>query len=400
MGENRLTEDEVLRLRRDTPGCERVIHLNNAGASLPPDIVVDTVVDYLREEALIGGYEAEGRYSAQLADAYGQVARLLHAETDEIALVENASVAWTTAFKGIGLEPGDEIVTSELEYATNLIGLIDARKAGVKVTVIENDEHGDFPLERLEAAIGPRTKLIAVTHIPSSAGSMLPIEAIGRIAARHGVLYLVDACQTVGQYPIDVRAIGCDMLSATGRKYLRAPRGTGFLYVKRTAQERVKPLVLDQHALQGLTPNGYALRQDAKRYEPYEKNRALTLGLGKAAAYALEIGLERIADRVAALAEQARAGLRQLPGVTVHDRGRELCGIVTFSVAGYDSLQLRDRLAERRINVSYGAPTATPLYMDKHKLNGVVRVSVHYYNLESEITALCNTVRDITGPSV
>ncbi|MFT3934088.1 MAG: aminotransferase class V-fold PLP-dependent enzyme [Chitinophagaceae bacterium] len=386
---NTISQQALEQYRNDTTGCESIVHFNNAGTSLPPDIVVDTVIDYLREEALVGGYEMEAKHLARIETVYEQIAKLIGADKSEVAVCENASAAWLTAFKGLRLQPGDEVITCELEYASNLMGLIDARKAGVIITVIGNDERGNFPLEKLEAAINPSTKLIAVTHIPSSGGGMLPITAIGAIAKKHGILYMVDACQTAGQYPIDVNVIGCDILSATGRKYLRAPRGTGFLYVRASVQDRIAPLLIDQHAVQQLTPTDYTLRPDARRYECYEKNRALMLGMGKAIEYALTVGVEAIWERVQGLATHARAALRTIPGVTVHDIGDELCGIVTFSVAGMDSLVLRDALIARGINVSFSGPSATLLYMNKRKLTGIVRASIHYYNTEEEITQLC-----------
>lgn len=292
---------------------------------------------------------------------------------------------------------GDEIITCEQEYVTNIVGMADARKRGVKVTVITNDEHGNFPLAELENAITPNTKLIAVTHIPSSGGGILPINDIGKVANKHQVLYMIDACQTAGQYPIDVTAIGCDILSATGRKYLRAPRGTGFLFVKRSVQDRLSPVLKDFLAAGNVSLDGYNLRNDARRFELYEKSRALTLGLGKAIEYALAIGLERIWHRVQYLADITRSALNSIPGITVHDMGNEKCGIVTFSVNGIDSMLVRDKLVENGVNVSFGGQQATPIYMDKHQLKGIVRASLHYYNTEAEIAAMCDLLRRINN---
>lgn len=220
-----INNGELSKYRRETSSCAQLIHFNNAGSSLPPDIVVETVVAYLREEAKYGGYETERKYFTQIEKVYELVAALINAEKDEVAIFENASAAWGTAFKGIEFKPGDEIITCELEFVSNLINMINMRDAGIKVTVINNNAQGNFPLEELEPAITPQTKLIAITHISSSGGGMLPIEAVGRIANKHGILYMVDACQSAGQFPLDVKAIGCDILSATGRKYRRAPRG-------------------------------------------------------------------------------------------------------------------------------------------------------------------------------
>lgn len=388
--EDKLEKAEVDLLRSQTKGCSGRVHFNNAGAALPPDIVVDTVIDYLREEALTGGYEAETRYADKITKVYNSISRLINADQDEIALFENASTAWVTAFKGLSFENGDEIITSEMEYATNLIGLVDTQNAdGVILKVIPNDQQGNFSLEELEKAISPKTRLIAVTHISSSGGSILPVDQIGEIAERYQVLYLVDACQSAGQLPLDVKKMKCDMLSVTGRKYLRAPRGTGFLFVKRASQDKIKPIFLDSLAAANVSLSGYSLRQDARRFELYEKSRALVLGLGTAVEYALQVGMDRIWQRIEYLSELLRKELAKIPGITIRDSGDRLSGIVTFSVKDMESSVVKLKLSERGINVSVGAAQATPLYMKKKSLATVIRASVHYYNTEAEIGLLC-----------
>lgn len=396
MNSTSISEQEVARYRQDTPGTQTRIHFNNAGSALPPEAVVQAVTNYLQEEARIGGYEAEAKYKDDLEQTYTLIARLINAGADEIALVENASMAWGMAFNGIDFKPGDVILTSEMEYVANLIGFLHVQQTrGVQLQVIPNDEQGCFSVEALEAAITPQTKLIAITHIPSASGAMLPVEAIGRVARRHGVLYLVDACQTVGQAPIDVEAIGCDFLSVTGRKYLRAPRGTGFLYVRKAVQSQLNVLFMDAHTAVLSSEHSYELRPDGRRFELYEKSRALTLGLARAVDYALSIGVDRIWQRVQHLAALLRRQLSQLPGLTLHDRGAPLCGIVTFSISGVDSLTVKTRLSEKHINVSVGSAQSTLIYMNRNQLTSVVRASVHYYNTEEEVARFCEAVREI-----
>ncbi|MFB2118801.1 aminotransferase class V-fold PLP-dependent enzyme [Parapedobacter sp. 2B3] len=394
--EGELHKEEVNRLRAETNGCARRLHFNNAGASLPPNVVVDTVVDYLREESLIGGYETETKYHDRINRVYEGIAQLINASHEEIALFENASAAWGTAFKGLGFEEGDEIITSEMEYVTNLIGLVDIQKvANLKIKVVANDNKGNFSVEELEKAITARTKLIAVTHVASSGGSVLPVEQIGEVAERQGILYLLDACQSVGQMPLDVKQIKCDMLSATGRKYLRAPRGTGFLYVRKSSLERLKPVLMDFVSAGNVSLTGYTLRPDARRFELYEKSRALTLGLGRAVEYALDIGIDRIWGRIKHLSQVLRYRLSGTPGIAVHDTGDRLSGIVTFSVEGIESSVIKTELEMRCINVSVGGAQATPIYMEKNGITAMVRASVHYYNTEGEIDLLCRELSAI-----
>jgi cysteine desulfurase/selenocysteine lyase len=389
-----LSEQEIQQLRNETRGTAQKIHFNNAGASLPPDVVVETVVNYLHEEAINGGYETEYKYDAQLNNTYELIARLINAGKDEIALVENASTAWGIAFNGIDFKPGDEIITCEMEYVTNLIGFLNVQKTrGVTLKIIPNDDLGNFSIPALEAAISPKTKLIAMTHIPSTAGGMIPIVEIGKIARKHHILYLVDACQSAGQIPVDVKEIGCDMLSVTGRKYLRAPRGTGFLFVRKQVQDKLQLLFMDGFSAPSVSLDNFRPRNDARRFELYEKNRAITLGLGKAVEYALNIGVDRIWQRVQYLANLMRRQLADIDGVTVHDFGEQQCGIVTFSVSGMDNALVKSNLAENHINVSVGKAISTLIYMDKNHLTSNVRASVHYYNTEAEIKVMCNTLK-------
>jgi selenocysteine lyase/cysteine desulfurase len=274
--------------------------------------------------------------------------------------------------------------------------LVDAQKTGgVVLKVIPNDQNGNFPLAELERAITPKTRLIAITHISSSGGGVLPVEDIGDIAERHQVLYLVDACQSAGQLPLDVKRMKCDMLSVTGRKYLRAPRGTGFLFVKRACQDKLKPVFLDSFAATNVSLSGYNLRQDARRFELYEKNRALVLGLGKAVDYALNVGIDRIWNRIELLSSLMRKELADIPKIIVRDSGDKLSGLVTFSLEDIDSSAIQFKLRALGINVSVGASQATPLYMKKNGLATVVRASVHYYNTEEEIKILCRELANI-----
>ncbi|OOQ56505.1 aminotransferase class V-fold PLP-dependent enzyme [Mucilaginibacter pedocola] len=391
-----LTPQEIQQYRAETRGTAKLIHFNNAGASLPPDVVVDTVVNYLQEEALWGGYETEAKYQPALDNTYDLIARLINARKEEVAIVESASVGWGLLFNGIGFKPGDEVITSEMEYVTNLMGFLNVQKNhGVVFKVVPNDEQGNFSLEALEGLISAKTKLIAVTHIPSTAGGMMPIVAIGKIARKHGVLYLVDACQSAGHIPVDVQEIGCDMLSVTGRKYLRAPRGTGFLFVRKEVQDSLKLILMDSASAEWVSETDFKPRPDARRFELYEKNRALTLGLGKAIEYALNIGVDRIWQRIQYLADTLRRKLSAINGVTVHDFGPEQCGIVTFSVEGFDAATIKSKLAERGVNVSIAKTISTPIYMNKNHLQSIVRASVHYYNTDEELDKLCEVLEAI-----
>jgi selenocysteine lyase/cysteine desulfurase len=385
-----MTPLDLARLRADTPACERLLHLNNAGASLPPRPVLDAVIGHLRLEAEIGGYEAADRAAERIEAVYGSIARLINCGPDEIALVENATRAWDMAFYGLDLAAGRRILTAEAEYASNVIAFLQvARRSGVEIAVVPSDRHGQLDVAALERMIDARTALIAVTHVPTNGGLVNPAAEIGAVARRHGVPFLLDACQSVGQLPVDVAAIGCDMLSATGRKYLRGPRGTGFLYVRREWIGRLEPPFLDLHAARWTARDAFEVRPDARRFENWESYVAGRLGLGAAVDYALALGMERIAASIGSLAVRLRDGLGAIPGVVVQDRGLVRSGIVSFTKDGEEPAEIRQRLQAAAVNVSVSRADSTRIDMEKRGLAAVVRASVHCYNSEAEIDRFC-----------
>jgi selenocysteine lyase/cysteine desulfurase len=377
---------DITPVRNDTPGTREVIHLNNAGSSLMPQPVIDATIGHLQLEAMIGGYEAADRAEEQIEGTYRSIGKLIGAAPDEIAVVENATRAFDMAFYAIPFQTGDRILTSVAEYASNVISYYQvAKKTGAVVEVVPNDESGQLSVEALRGMIDERVKLIALSHIPTNGGLVQPVAEIGKVAKDAGVLFLLDACQSVGQLPVDVRKIGCDMLSSTSRKYLRGPRGVGFLYVRKDLAQQLEPPFLDLQAATWTSVDDYDIRPDTRRFENWEANIAGKIGMGVAADYAMEVGISAGWARIQQLADGLRERIDAIPGCSVHDLGATRCGIVSFSVEGYDPQEIMERMAEHRINVRTSTVFSTRFDMTARGIDHLVRASVHYYNTDDEL---------------
>ncbi len=393
---------DVAAARAATPGCHDRIHFNNAGSALPTETVLHTQIEYLQLEARIGGYEAHAHEQARIDAIRPSIARLIGADPsgDEIALAVNNTAAFDLFLYSWAVspdhapQPGDRILTTETEYGANVVAYLQiANRTGAVVEVVPSNGYGEIDLDALDASIrradaGP-VKLIAINHIPTNGGLINPAAEVGAIAREHGITYLLDACQSTGQLSIDVDAIGCDALTSTGRKFLRGPRGTGFLYVRSTMLSSLDPIMLDHSAADWVEPDRYEVLPTAGRFEQWERNYASLLGLGQAVEEALDHGLDAIADRVQGLGERLRGRLiDEVEGATVHDLGRNRCGIVTFSLEGADLSTVKAELQHAGINVSIVPPASALIDTRKRKLPPMLRASVHYYNTDDEIDRL------------
>jgi selenocysteine lyase/cysteine desulfurase len=384
---------DVEALRAQTPGCSHRVHLNNAGAALLAQPTLDAMTDQLRREAEIGGYEAENEARDAIAAVYAALADLVGGSSEEIALFDNATHAWNAAFYSVPLRPGDQILTGRAEYGSNVLAYWQAAsRAGAEVVVVPNDEHGQMDLAALERLAGERTRLIGVSHVPTSGGLVQPVAEAGRIAKGCGALFLLDATQSAGQFPVDVDAIGCDLLTGLGRKFLRGPRGTGFLWVRSSALERLDPFVAEIGAATWDGHQGFTWAPGARRFATWEHSYVNVLGLGAAVRQALGLGLDAIGRRSAALGARLRDQLAEVPGVTVHDLGLVRCAIVTAKIEGLAADRAAEALGRAGVNVSVTVPEDNPLDTQDRGVHPLIRFSPHYYNTEEEIDRVVRLV--------
>lgn len=387
--------ENLKKLRQETPGCSSVNHLNNAGASLMPQSVFWAISAHLEKEANFGGYESADGAAAEAQAAYANVAKLVGAQPRNIAIVENATVAFFQALSAIDFQSGDVILTTRNDYISNQLAYLSlAKRRGVQIQrAADLAEGGVDPQSVRELLRKGRVRLLAVTWVPTNSGLIQPVEALGAMAQEAGVPYLIDACQAVGQIPIDVARLRCDYLSATGRKFLRGPRGIGFLYVSDRALGRGDfPLHVDMRGAEWKSADEFALVPDARRFENWEFAYALVLGLGEAARYALEVGVEKGGMRARQLASQLRARLKNVPGCRVLDWGTKLAAIVTVDVAGYAPGDLVALLCKQKINTSASLRAYAVIDMDQKQATGALRISPHYFNTEEEIAAVVDAL--------
>ncbi|WNO70524.1 aminotransferase class V-fold PLP-dependent enzyme [Streptomyces sp. AM8-1-1] len=386
---------DIEALRQDTPGCANRVHLNNAGAGLLSRRTLHAMTAHLELEASIGGYEAASQERSRIDATYEHIAELIGGRADEVAIFDNSTHAWNAAFYSLTFQPGDRILTGRAEYGSNVLAYLQtARRTGVEIVVVPDDASGQTDAAALAGLIDERTRLIGISHVPTSGGLINPAGEIGRIARAAGVPFLLDATQSIGQFPVDVEALGCDMVTATGRKFLRGPRGTGFLWVRTQMLEHLDPFVNDIEAATWDGGNGFIWHQGARRFASWEMSYANVLGLDAAVVQALELGMDRIGRRSIALGAQLRDRLDALPGVTTYDLGRDRCAIVTAKVDGLDTHDLAAVLARHHINVSTTVAEHTQFDTLNRGVHPLVRLSPHYYNTEAELERTVEVVAE------
>jgi len=383
--------------RAETPGCETFGHFDNAGASPSPKPVCDRMVHHLRREQMVGGYTAQREVASELQEFYSSAARLINAHPSEIAFAESATRAWDMAFYGINFHPGDRILCCRSEYSSNYLAFLQMRQAkGVEIEIIPDGPDGSLDIGSLANRLDSRVKLVNICHAPTSNGLINDAAAVGAVLRDHPAIYILDACQSIGQKAIDVQTIGCDILSATGRKFLRGPRGTGFLFVASRVLSMIEPPFADLRSASSPDRQTLQWAPGGRRFEGWEYPVAAKLGLKTAIDYALKLGVGNIEARLSELSIALRSRLSQVRGISVLDRGWTQSAITTIASDCGDVSAIQHYLAERALSSTVIDGTDTIL--DANAPAGrILRLSPHYFNTLEEIENLCSAIQDCTG---
>jgi selenocysteine lyase/cysteine desulfurase len=390
--------ERIAAWRAETPGCAHRNHLNNAGAALMPQPVIDAITGHIGFEAEIGGYEAADARADAIGAGYGALGAMVGARPENIAVVGSATAGFIQALSSFDFAAGDVIVTTHCDYTSNQIQYLAlAKRLGVEIVHADDlPEGGVDPQSVREIVRRLRVRLVAVSWIPTNSGLVQDVEAVGAVCEAAGVPYIVDACQAVGQIPIDVARLRCDYLSATARKFMRGPRGIGFMFASDRALGRGDhPLFVDMRGARWVSPDAYEVSATARRYEDWEFPYALVLGQAEAARYALEVGVESAQARAWALAARLRQALGAIPGIRVLDRGATPCAIVTMAVEGRHADAIVRGLKERGINTVSSLREFGIYDFDAKRVESAVRLSPHYYNTEAEVDAAVEAVEAV-----
>ncbi|HRG09011.1 MAG TPA: aminotransferase class V-fold PLP-dependent enzyme [Cyclobacteriaceae bacterium] len=387
-------------LRQQTPGCNYKIHFNNAGASLPPQQVLDAITQHLQLEAMTGGYEAADLKATEVNSFYESTAQLLNCKATNIAFTSSATNSFARALSCIPFEAGDSILLANEDYISNQLAFLSLQKRfGIKIIRAASLPEGGVDVDDMKRLMDQHhPKLVSVTHVPSNTGLIQPVELVGELCAKRDIYYLVDGCQSAGQIPVDVQKIKCDFFTATLRKFLRGPRGTGFLFVSdKVIQRKLEPLFIDLRGAEWIQPDEYAPRMDARRFEDWELPYPLVLGSKAAIELAVSLGLDEIQKRNLFLCTNIRNGLAEIPGITLLDKGTNLSSIITASIRNHKAPDILNGLRALNINTSIGYRNFALIDFDAKQVEWALRISPHYYNTEAEVSTLLQAIRKLVA---
>lgn len=376
------------------------IYLNNAGAGLMANETYEAVASYLHLERKLGAYCVATQKKVLLETFYTNAAQIINASSPtEIAFMDSASRGWNMVIYGSQLHAGDKIVTLSSEFGTNLIILFDyAKQINATVRVVQCNEQGEFSIDEIEDELRNGAKLVAISHTAAQGSIVNPVEEIGRLAKKYGAIYVVDGCQAVGQFSVDVQKIQCDAYVTTGRKWLCGPRGTGFLYIKDFSLFRTPQLDLASAYLvfdDDFNVKGVNVRKDARQFELWERSYANMLGLATALDICLKQGIDNISARIQVLANKLRLSAQTNPNFHLLGKPVSISGVLGFYLKDYSKEEeLKNVFIRHNIGISMMSDWDCPLYFPKNGATQIFRLSPHYYSDFSSIEKVCKIIEE------
>lgn len=376
-------------------------YFNNCGAGLMSPQTLNVIENHLRREIAVGAYRAAQESRIPMEEFYGRVARLLNAASpNDVAFMDSASRAWNMALYGAELRPGDRVLTLSSEFGTNVLTLFHrARQVGASVEVIQCDAEGHFAMDDFAAAIAKGARMVAISHVVAHASIVNPVHEIGQLTNRYGAIYLVDGCQGVGQISVDVEAIQCDAYTGTGRKWLRGPRGTGFLYVKSSAPFRTPHIDLSAADLvigKDGQVVGVEVRTDARQFELWERSVAGMLGLSSAIGEYLAMQPGYVTDRIQTQADRLRAVVSDNPHLRLLGRRQSESGVIGFYLTEPKREGVvRENIERAGLGISTMSSWDCPLHFPQNGATTIFRLAPHYYTDESSMIAACEVLSQL-----
>lgn len=374
-------------------------YLNNAGAALMSEKTYNIIMSHMKLEMELGAYQAAQSVKSEIEQFYLNAAKLINANSvDEIAFMDSASRGWNMAIYGLRMSAKDTIITLSSEFGTNLITIFDkAKKANANVKILNCDINGDFSLNELEECLKKGAKFIAISHVVAHGSIINPVEEIGKLAKQYGCTYIVDGCQAVGQIPVNIDMLNCDAYITTGRKWLRGPRGTGFLYINKMAEIDTTQLDLASADLifdKDLNISDIQIRNDAKRFELWERSIANVLGLSNAIqeSFFHDSMLNNMRNHVNLI----RSEIIDNRNFTLIGKEKSESLIIGFYLNNPEKESIVERsFKDVDISISTMHDWDCPLHFPKNGATKIFRIAPHYYTDEDTIQLTCKAIENV-----
>jgi cysteine desulfurase / selenocysteine lyase len=390
---------DILKVRKDTLFCENKIFLSSAGCSLPPKSMFEKMHTYNKLEEEYGGYPVEAFQSTERNSFYSEMATLLNCRAENISFQYSATEGFSRALSAIPFQKNEVILTTDDDYISNYMAFISLRKRiGIKIVRCKNTGLGELDLIDFEnKLVNEKPALVAITHVPTNSGLVQPVAEVGALCKKHDTLYLLDSCQAVGQLVVDVQEIGCDFLNGTGRKFLRGPRTSGFLYVSDKALNMgLEPLYIDRRGAEWTDDEEYTSVDTALRFEPKEVGVEI-IGLAEAINYCNNIGIKNIENYNNIIVKKLRENLLQIPNIQLLDKGSVVSAIVTFTVKNKSLEYVENLLKSNEIYYSVSYKNYALIDFYKKNVDWAIRFSPHYFNTIDEMDEVSAILKGINA---